>query len=205
MEVRVPSSRRQARKCSSRKTDGSPCPNWAMNGQLVCHAHGGRAPQAKAKAVVRVSEQAALKAVETYGLPLDVSPGDALLDEVRYTAGHVAWLRERVRELEDRALVWGMTEQSEKNATEFKGVDTTYGAVPNVWVDLYMRERKHLIDVAKAAISAGIEERKVRLAEQQGALVAAVIRGILADLKLTPDQRELVAEVVPRRLRALAG
>jgi hypothetical protein len=205
MEVRVPPSRRQARKCGARKTDGSPCPNWAMNGQLVCHAHGGQAARAKTKAVERVSELRAIKAMETYGLPLDVSPGDALLDEVRYTAGHVAWLREKVQELEDRDLVWGMTEQAEKNATEFSGTDTTYGAKPNVWLDLYMRERKHLVDVAKAAISAGIEERKVRLAEQQGALVAMVIRGILADLKLTPDQRELVAEVVPRRLRALAG
>lgn len=201
----MPPSRRQAVKCHGHKTNGDPCPNWAMNGQLVCHAHGGRAAKAKAKATERISEQKALRAVETYGLPLDVSPGDALLDEVRYTAGHVAWLRERVRELEDRALVWGKTERVKKNATEFKGTDTTYGAVPSVWVDLYMRERKHLVDVAKAAIAAGIEERKVRLAEQQGALVATVIRGILADLKLTPGQRELVAEVVPRRLRALAG
>jgi hypothetical protein len=197
--------KRQAIKCTGHKANGEPCGKWAMNGQLVCDTCGGRAPQAKAKAVVRISEQRAIRAVETYGLPLDVSPGDALLDEVRYTAGHVAWLRERIRELENRDLVWGMTEQTEKNATEFTGTDTTYGAVPNVWVDLYMRERKHLVDVAKAAIAAGIEERKVRLAEQQGALVAAVIRGILADLKLTPDQRELVAEIVPRRLRALAG
>lgn len=201
----MPPSRRQARKCGARKTDGSPCPNWAMIGQLVCHSHGGRAPQAKAKAIERVAEQRAIRAVETYGLPLDVSPGDALLAEVRYTAGHVAWLRERVQELEDNNLVWGRTEKVKRNATEFKGTDTTYGAVPNVWVELYMRERKHLVDVAKAAISAGIEERKVRLAEQQGQLVASVIRGILADLKLTPDQRELVGEVVPRRLRALAG
>lgn len=201
----MPPSRRQAVKCRGHKTNGDPCPNWAMNGQLVCHAHGGRAAKAKAKAAERIAEQKAIRAVETYGLPLDVSPGDALLDEVRYTAGHVAWLRERVRELEDRDLTWGMTEQAEKRATEFQGTDTTYGATPNVWLDLYMRERKHLVDVSKAAISAGIEERRVRLAEQQGALVASVIRGILADLKLSPDQRELVAEIVPRRLRALAG
>lgn len=201
----MPPSRRQARKCKARKTDGSPCPNWAMIGQLVCSAHGGRAAQSKAKAAERVTEGKILRAMQTYGLPLDISPGDALLDEVRYTAGHVAWLRGKVRELEDRDLVWGVTEEAEKNATEFKGTDTTYGAKPNVWVDLYMRERAHLVAVAKAAIAAGIEERKVRLAEQQGALVAMVIRGILADLKLTPDQRELVAEVVPRRLRALAG
>ena len=175
------------------------CHGPAVADSDSCRMHLGK------QAAPVIALAAARQAVATYGLPLDVSPGDALLDEVRYTAGHVAWLREKVRELEDRDLVWGMTEQAEKTATEFKGTDTTFGAVPNVWVDLYMRERKHLVDVAKAAISAGIEERKVRLAEQQGALVAAVIRGILADLKLTPDQRELVAEVVPRRLRALAG
>lgn len=205
MGVSPVARKRQAIKCTGHKASGEPCGKWAMIGQLVCDTCGGRAPKAKAKAVERVMEQRARREMETYGLPLDVSPGDALLDEVRYTAGHVAWLREKVRELEDRDLVWGMTEQVDKRASEFAGVDTTEAAKPNVWVELYMRERKHLVDVAKAAIAAGIEERKVRLAEQQGALVAAVIRGVLADLELTPGQKERVAEVVPRRLRALAG
>lgn len=197
--------KRQAIKCTGHKANGEQCGKWAMIGQLVCDTCGGRAPQAKAKAVERVMELRARREMETYGLPLDVSPGDALLDEVRYTAGHVAWLRERIRELEDRDLVWGVTEETDQQASEFPGVNTTRGAKPNVWVELYMRERKHLVDAAKAAIAAGIEERKVRLAEQQGALVAMVIRGILADLELTPGQKERVSEVVPRRLRALAG
>lgn len=190
----------QRRECvKPRSRNRGECHGAAVADSDSCRMHIGK------QAAPVIAEAFARRAVETYGLPLDVSPGDALLDEVRYTAGHVAWLRERVRELENRDLVWGMTEVAEKNASEFTGTDTTYAAVPNVWVELYMRERKHLVDVAKAAIAAGIEERKVRLAEQQGQLVAMVIRGILADLKLTPDQRELVAEVVPRRLRALAG
>lgn len=175
------------------------CHGPAVADSDSCRMHLGE------QAAPVIALAAARQAVVTYGLPLDVSPGDALLDEVRYTAGHVAWLRERVRELEERDLVWGMTEQAEKTATEFKGTDTTYGATPNVWLELYMDERRHLVAVARAAIAAGIEERKVRLAEQQGALVASVIRGILSDLKLTPGQRELVGEIVPRRLRALAG
>lgn len=197
--------KRQAIRCTGHKANGEPCGKWAMTGQLVCDTCGGRSPQAKAKAAERAMEQKALKAMETYGLPLDVSPGDALLNEVRYTAGHVAWLRERVRELEDRELVWGKTEQVDKQASEFTGVDTTEAAKPNIWLELYYRERKHLVDVAKAAIAAGIEERKVRLAEQQGALVASVIRHILADLELSREQKDRVPEVVPRHLRALAG
>ena len=47
-------SRRQARKCKGHKKDGSPCVNWAMTGQLVCHAHGGRAAQRAGEHIVHL-------------------------------------------------------------------------------------------------------------------------------------------------------
>jgi hypothetical protein len=160
------------------------------------------------QAVTVIAEAAAMeqarKAVVTYGLPRDISPADALLEEVRCTAGHVAWLREKVRDLEEDDLVWGITEQSEKSATEFPGTDTTYAAKPSMWLDLYYRERKHLVDVTKAAISAGIEERRVKLAEAQGALLNDVIRRILARLNLTGEQSALLPVVVPEELRRAA-
>lgn len=192
-------------KCKARSTTtGKRCGRWPAKGQRVCVFHGGNAPQAKAAAQRRVAEQKARAALETYGRKVDTSPTEALLDEVRWTAGHVQWLRDRVRELEQAALTWGVTEQVEKQAGEFPGVDTTSSAAPNVWLDLYQRERKHLVDVCKAAISAGIEERRVKLAEQQGALLADVIRRILDDLGLTPEQQAKVATVVPMHLRAAA-
>lgn len=193
-------------RCSGTNRKGEPCKAGAGKGTDHvgtgnCKHHGGCTPTGRKHAM----EEQARKAVVTYGLPRDISPTDALLEEVRYTAGHVAWLRERVAELEQDDLTWGVTEESDQQATEFPGVNTTRAAKPNVWLDLYMRERKHLVDVTKAAISAGIEERRVKLAEAQGALVASVIRRILGDLDLSPGQMEKVAEVVPRHLRALAG
>lgn len=193
------------RKCKARSTTtGQQCGRWPSKGQLVCAFHGGNAPRAKAAAQRRLADEKAREALETYGRPIDTTPTEALLEEVRWTAGHVQWLRDRVRELEQAAVTWGMTEQVDKSAGEFPGTDTTYGAAPNVWVDLYARERKHLVDVCKAAIGAGIEERRVRLAEQQGNLLATVIRRILGDLDLTTEQQALVPEVVPRHLRAVA-
>lgn len=59
--------------------------------------------------------------------------------------------------------------------------------------------------VCAAAIKAGVEERRGRLAEQHDELVAGAIRAILADLGLTPKQQVLASEVVPRHLRLLAG
>lgn len=175
-----------------------------VRGATVCHMHGGKAPTVKAKGERRVAEQKAAEAVKTYGLPLDVSPTDALLDEVRWTAGHVAWLRERVQEIEQANLVWGKTKTDEHLATEFPGVNTTEAAVPNAFLDLYMKERAHLVRVCSDAIRCGIEERRVRLAEKQGALLADVIRAILSDLDLSPEQQAKVATVVPRHLRAVA-
>jgi hypothetical protein len=156
------------------------------------------------KAAPVIAEALARKAVETYGLPRDISPTDALLEEVRYSAGHVAWLRVKVSELEAADLVWGKTEETDKGATEFAGVDTTHSATANMWLELYHRERKHLLDLVKTAISVGIEERRVRLAEAQGSLMNDVIRRILARLSLNADQSALLPVVVPEELRRAA-
>jgi hypothetical protein len=117
----------------------------------------------------------------------------------------VAWLRERVSDLTPDALTWGIRETVDKQATEFPGTDTTEAAAVNVWLELYHRERKHLVDVCKAAISVGIEERYVRLAEAQGQVVAEVIRRILARLILSDEQSALVPFVVPEELRRAAA
>lgn len=65
-------------------------------------------------------------------------------------------------------------------------VDTvTEKADPSVWYQLYLKEREHLAKVCALALRAGIEERKVKLAESQGLLVADAIRRILGALGLT--------------------
>jgi hypothetical protein len=201
----------QPRRCTATsKRTGEPCGAPPCIGLDKCATHCGLSKaERKARAEAFLAEQAARKAVVTYGLPRDISPTDALLEEVRYTAGHVAWLREQVQALEAGDLVWGMTEQVERDGSEgeaiITGTDTTYGAKPNVWLELYYRERKHLLDVTKAAISVGIEERRVRLAEAQGQLVAEVIRRILGRLSLNAAQNKLVPVVVPEELRRVAA
>jgi hypothetical protein len=195
----------KSRQCTAKSRTGNRCKRYAVRGMTVCRFHGGAAPQVKKAAERRLAEQAAIEAVKTYGLPVDISPVDALLEEVRWTAGHVAWLCARVQEVEQKALVWGVTEKVDKGSGEFIGVDTTEAAATNMWLTLYQRERKHLVDVCKAAISAGVEERRVRLAEQQGSLLATVIQAILRDLDLSPEQAAKVSTVVPRHLRAVVA
>ena len=187
-------------ECVSPKKDRSPCHSpRIVRGSDKCRMHLGR------KAAPVIAEAAARKAVETYGLPRDISPTDALLEEVRYSAGHVAWLRAKVAGLEPDSLAWGKTEEVDKGASEFTGTDTTHAAAVNVWLQLYHQERKHLLDLVKTAISVGIEERRVRLEEAKGQVVAELIRRILGRLDLTDAQRDLSLQVIPEEFRRIIG
>lgn len=200
------------------KSTGQQCARQAIEGGTVCRVHGGATKLARAKAERNLQEAEAARQVATLGLPVDITPTDALLQEVQWTAGHVQWLRTKVQELDEQALVWGTTAESEKDSDK-NGRETSYtvSAKPSVWYSLYQAERAHLVAVCTAALKAGVEERKVRLAEQQGDLVVAVIRRILDGLYasllaagLTADQLAdawdaAIADVVPRELRAIAG
>jgi hypothetical protein len=189
------------------KDPGGRCPCPALPGQRVCGFHGGKTPQALKVAKTRVAEEKARQLVTTYGLKVNTTATDALLDEVQWTAGHVAWLRGRVQEIEadapgadgENPLIWGRTKRKEGG----EDWGETHEAVASIWLRLYQQERTHLIRVCAEAIKAGIEERRVKLAESQGEQVAQAIRGILNDLNLTTDQLARVPDIVPRHLRAL--
>jgi len=206
-----------AEKCTATsKQTGKRCGAWPIPGLTVCGHHGGRAPQAKAAATRRLDEDAARRQAARLGLSRDVAPGEALLEEVRRCAGLVDFFEQRVAELSDgdddgdvTPLVWGHVEEKveETTAGQFPGTTRTRteSAQPSVWYQLYAAERDRLVKASTAALKAGVEERRVRLAEQQGALVAAVIRRVLERLGLTVEQQALVGIVVPEELRALAA
>lgn len=72
-------------------------------------------------------------------------------------------------------------------------------------VELEAAERDRVVKYAKVAHDMGIADREIRLAEQQGALLASAVKKILAGLNLSVEQQELVPQLVPTVLRAVAA
>ncbi len=109
---------------------------------------------------------------------LDMEPDVALAWMVRAAAGVVAFLQERISQ-----------EDTEPEAL--------------MWVGLYGEERDRLAKAAKLMLDAGVAERQVKLAEEQGAIVAQLLRSVLADLQLTPQQKLEAPKIVRKHLLAL--
>lgn len=162
-----------------------------------CKHHGG-STTAQRKHVAKIQARANLEAaIKTFGLPLDVSPQQALIHEVQWTAGHVQWLREQVQELSPEAMGWGVQRIEHRRSGEFPGTDVYEAAYVNILIELYQRERKHLVDVCRVAIAAGIEERRVKLAESQGAVLAAGLNRMFDQLGLSLAQKAKLPELMP--------
>lgn len=190
-----------------------PCHAYPVPGGTVCVTHGGRTQATGA--MVRNARNAAEAeyAANMLGLvDFDITPTEALLQEVREAAANVAFTRARVQalvgeaELDDptHPLVWGQMSEKTVAASQFRGTDEEFGATVNVWYQMYTAERERMVRAAQMALRAGVEERRVRLAEMGADVIVGRIRQILNALDLTPAQLLSADVVVPLQIAALA-
>jgi len=200
------------------RVQGMPCTQAPMRGTTICRMHGGNG-RTKAKAAADIATAKAAAKVALFGARRDVAPDVALLELVQWTAGEVDYWRQEVRLIERDDLTWGVTR--EKSGGEDFG--TTTEAKPHIAYTLLVDAQNRLATYCVAALKAGIAERQVRISEQQGLVVAGVLRAVLgamltsvmdtlrglgvSDAEITDALRkawsENVSVVVPRELRRL--
>lgn len=165
-----------------------------------CYRHGGASPTHNSAALKTKASQLAL----TYGKPREITPGEAVLEEIRFSAGHVAWLREIVGQLAVGELVWGDAEKVIREGGNDAALEITQRAGPSVWLTLYASERKAYQDWCRIGLQAGVDERLLRLEELKAGAYVKAIDMILDRLELTSEQRALAAAEVPRVLVLVA-
>lgn len=185
-----------------------------------CKYHGGRSPGG----TIAATKEMITKQRPILGGPLPIGPHEAILMEVQHTAGHVQWLRQMIQimgqdqVLDEVSAVDEALKPDEQPAVAKRagdptkrGWDKTLTQVTpdlrisiSVWMEMYQKERSHLVAVCKAAVTMGVAERAVRIAEDQGQLMASVIMAIFNDtaLGLTYEQRLAFPEIARRHLEA---
>lgn len=191
----------------ARDRRGEPCQmpaGWGTQhpGSGTCRFHGGLSPNSNKRAARLRAEEMKIVSQKIYGEPVaDLTPEEAILQELQRTAGHVQWLFEKVQEVGAETDEDGNYKGENKALIQY----TKLGITPSVWISMYQEERKHLMAVAKTASSMGIAERQVRLAEEQGRMLAAVIQAFMSDpdLGLTNAQKARAPELIRRHLAAI--
>jgi hypothetical protein len=203
-------------KCGAKTRAGSWCKNatgykTGHPGIGRCAFHAGATPTHERAA----SLELARRECATLGIPIEADPGEALLGELWETAGNVAFYRELVQQLPTHPELDEYVADGDGDGHWQRGRPGVYGptyhvsgvptgeAKAHVLVQLYGHERKHMVDVASAALRAGVEDRRLRLAERDGQALARAIRGILSDLGVA--DRPDAGRVVRRHLELAAA
>jgi hypothetical protein len=136
-----------------------------------------------------------------------IDPAEVLLQEIRRTAGHIEWLREQIQLSDPTTFVkslWLVRRQS--GYINPREIDlSAFSDAGSLWVDLYLAERKHLAAICRTALAAGIEERRVRLAERQAENLGRAIIGMLGDLGIDAEAEEVRSTVYRWLILATTG
>ncbi|MBN6054530.1 hypothetical protein JYK22_21490, partial [Nonomuraea sp. RK-328] len=178
---------RQARKCKGRKTNGEPCNNYAITGGLVCHAHGGRAKQVKAKAAERAAEDK----IRAQLARMDVAPVADPLTELAKIAGQV--------------VAWKDTLADKVNELSSLRYSTEGGEQLRAEVALFERALDRCEKFLTAMARLNIDERLARISEQQADVIIKAITTVLDELGLSAEQQAEARRGVARRLRVASG
>jgi hypothetical protein len=173
--------------CGAKTRQGTPCRRQAGAGTTHlgsgrCRNHGGASPQAELAGAVEIARRQAV----VMGDPVDIEPHELILSCIRRTAGEIAYCDEQIAKL--KAAM----------------VSTMFGPQLHTWITVRQRAMERAVAFAATALKAGVEERRVRVAEQAGEMMAALISSVLGELGIPLDDPR-TREVVTRNLRLIEG
>lgn len=184
--------------------------------------HGGRLPAVQKAAQERIVEYRANRALQSMATPiLNADPEQTLLDLVAEAAGNVAFLGNAVMELAERtedpddrrATTWRTAAKYPRGAHLFgpkidvdkDGVEHVVGEEERAMVKLYGQWADRLAKYAKMALDAGIERRRVEMAERHGEQIVVVVNNVLVQMGIEGDRLAEARSMVADEFRRLAS
>lgn len=200
--------------CNAATRSGGNCgrtAGWGTGhpGVGACKQHGGSTPTHELAGALAIARSEAT----VMGNPLAIEPHEAILQCIRIAAGEVRYASDRIAELQDSEVVGPVETRKERPLSLGKeGEDpdvpvqevTAGPPALHIWVETRHRAMDRLVNFSKVALAAGVEERRVKAAEQWAAGYVELVKRLLEDLGHdlnAPGTRE----VVVKHLRLLDG
>jgi hypothetical protein len=189
-----------------------PCTKNKIKKTDMCRSHGGAAgPQGKQ--VERIALMEAQGEIAQLMREVDVPeqhPIDGLLEVVRVSGAMMRLLTIKVGELSEEpesVTIMVETKKGDLLEKDVAGNDALWGhnkdgeMVPHIWVTLLRTWTERYERACKTALDAGIEERRIRLAEDTADTFFAALTKTTATLGLSPEQTEKLWQGLARELR----
>lgn len=178
-------------QCTAKaKTTGKRCGRYAIPGGTVCVNHGGKSPQVKDAAVRRLHT----RQVQADAAAVLAHYGVAPLEDPLTELGKLA--------SESRALLDALGARV-NNLDELADFDEKRAPHIRVEVEMYERAMDRTHRLLDSLVKHGFSEREIKLAEGQAALVAGVIRRVIAGIGLTAEQGKQAQTLLAEEFRAL--
>ncbi len=208
--------------CNAVKRKGGRCrqtAGWRTDhlGVGSCRLHGGMLPDHRKHGGRILADRAAQATLSKWGVPIQIAPQEALLQMVWEAAGNVAWLRSQVQRMEDQDAVGSVPSTEDTVPRDWKSglIGRVMSSTPEgtlyqrseeerALVRLYGDWSDRLVKYAKAAIDAGIEERKVRVAEEQGRTIVLAVSNVLVQIGVPEDKILVARSLLAAEFRTLA-
>lgn len=167
----------KGRKCSAlagKGADRRPCARWAITGGTVCGAHGGKAPQVRARANMLSEQEMAQAAVRRFGWEPSANPFADMKSIVGEMIAVKDWLRAKVERLE---TIEGYTEKGEEQLR----------AVVSAYLNMLDRTASQIGNLIKL----NIEDRLATIEEDQARAILRAFEAAMVQMGIVgPAQQE---------------
>lgn len=191
-----------------------PCSKAPKKGRTVCRSHGANLPNLARKAERQLALMEAEGEIATLMRECDIPeqhPIDGLLEVVRVSGSMMRLLTIKVGELEEDPEVRERMLENTKtgqltwvkytDGEAFWGLDKDSQMVPHVYVQLLKIWSERYERACKTALDAGIDERKLRLAEDTADTFFAAFTKAMAMVEMPPEMKAALNSALAAELR----
>jgi hypothetical protein len=159
-----------------------------------CRTHA-KGPQA-GKVIALAKAERQIAGMRKFTTPIDpadweANPLNSLDMEFRRTIAHIRYYEEKIAEMKESEHIFGVTSVVNKGATEFTGTDVTSEAKPHIYVELLFRERRHLHEMHKTFVAAGIAVKREQVTRELVDRIEIAMDKLITALGKDPQDPEI--------------